>query len=192
MRRSVARRLATVVLAAGLVLSSGLAVPASARPAARDGAAVTAQQGKAKAAGKERGKSEAARAKAAAKAAAKAKKRAEARARKAARFNAGGFVVSVDSPEMAFVVKGGPVKALRGKPVTVTVPAGARVRLDDEPVTVDDLLPGDHVRVRGVRLADGTVLAVRVNASRPDPDEDDDDTDAQDDDGAAVGIPPPT
>lgn len=164
MRSSATRRIAAVVLAAGLVLSA-FVVPATAKPGHGRGPKVV------KVAKAQNSKAQAARAKAAAKKATKVNrgKSAAAKARKAAKLNAAGTVVSAGAGELTLTVKGSNVKGLKGRDLTVLVPVDARVRLDGVAATVDDLAAGDTVAVQGVRQSDGSYRVARVNASRPEP-----------------------
>ena len=90
------------------------------------------------------------------------------RAERLAEFKVTGDVVAVDAETgtLQVAVRGG--KRYRGATVAVVVPAGARVKRDDAPAAVGDILPGDHVAVKG-RTTDGVHVADRVNASSPEP-----------------------
>ena len=82
------------------------------------------------------------------------------------RFTAGGTVTAVDAAAgtVTFTVKGGRVKALRGKPLTVVVAEGARITRDGEVVQLDAVLAGDRVSVSGVQEGE-TRTVKRVSAS---------------------------
>lgn len=155
------RQIAVVATAGALAVSS-IALPAAARPKAERGPKVehsqrheAKQQSKA-AKSKQRGKS----------AAAKARKEA-AKARKAARFQANGTLIGVLGDTIVVGVKGGSAKSLRGQIATFDV-SDARIHRDDAPATVADLVTGDHVAVKGMKV-DGVLVAARVNADSPDP-----------------------
>ena len=94
-------------------------------------------------------------------------KAAAAKARKAARFQANGTLLGLSGETITVYVKGGSSKTLRGSIADFDA-AGARVNRDDEPATLADLAPGDHVAVKGMRV-DGTWVAKRVNAESPAP-----------------------
>ncbi len=78
---------------------------------------------------------------------------------KAVRMTLSGAVTAVEGDSVTFTVKGGRDKALRGKPLTVTVPGTARVVRNDEAATLADVLVGDKVTVQLVKA--GEVLTAR-------------------------------
>lgn len=95
--------------------------------------------------------------------------KAEAHATRDARFTATGTLVSVDSLSRTLVVTvdGGNRKALHGTDTTFVVALDASIEKDALPATLDDLLAGDHVMVKGAQQADGTWLAGKVRATSP-------------------------
>jgi len=88
-----------------------------------------------------------------------------------------GVVASASAGSITVTVKGGhPLFRLwalqngtagAAGTITVTLAPEAVVKLDDQVATLADLTAGDHVSIRGT-FADGTLTAVRVNASTPD------------------------
>jgi hypothetical protein len=69
---------------------------------------------------------------------------------------------------ITMVVKGGDRRAHR-KVVTLTLNATTVVHRGNKRATAADLRKGDHLSVKARRLADGSWLALRVNASAPRP-----------------------
>jgi hypothetical protein len=69
---------------------------------------------------------------------------------------------------ITMAVKGGEHRMHRTL-VTLTVNPSTVVRRGDRRATVADLRKGDHLSVKARRLADGSWLALRVNASAPRP-----------------------
>lgn len=94
-------------------------------------------------------------------------KAAAAKARKAARFVATGTVVANADGVLTVAVEGG-YKDLHGTEQAIAVPETAKVTRDEAAATLDEVLPGDSVSVRGSRTADGLV-ATHVNATAPEP-----------------------
>jgi hypothetical protein len=72
-------------------------------------------------------------------------------------FRAGGLLSAVDTTAgtITLTVTGGRHNPLAGQSLTVTVPATTQITLDGTTAGLADLVPGDHVRVRGTD-ADGT------------------------------------
>jgi hypothetical protein len=88
-------------------------------------------------------------------------------------FVAAGRLVSVDpaAGTLTFTVHGGRDKALRGHTLTVTVTAATRIRRNATGAALTDLLPGDHLNVKGTKTGT-TYTATRVSAeatNTPDP-----------------------
>ena len=94
-------------------------------------------------------------------------KSAAAKARKAARFQANGTLLGVVDNTILVAVKGGSAKSLRGQIAAFDV-TDAVINRDDVAATVADLVAGDHVAVKGVKV-DGVYAAKRVNAASPEP-----------------------
>ncbi|PPK95926.1 uncharacterized protein DUF4330 [Kineococcus xinjiangensis] len=100
-------------------------------------------------------------------AAGETKKKPAKKARKAVvSLRAGGTVTAVDAAAgtLTFTVKGGRNKALRDKPLTVTVAKDAKITRDDAVVELSAVLVGDRVQVKGVKV-DATYTVARVAAS---------------------------
>jgi hypothetical protein len=93
------------------------------------------------------------------------------KALKDARFTATGTLVSVDGDTLTVSVQGGNRKALKGTDATFTVAEGAKINRDDAPATLADLVPGDHVMVKGSKDGE-TLVAGKVNAESTEADED--------------------
>jgi hypothetical protein len=85
------------------------------------------------------------------------------------KFVAAGRLVSVDpaAGTLTLTVRGGRDKALRGHLLTVTVTSRTTVRRNDDAADLGDLLPGDHVNVKGTKTA-MTYTATRVSAGAAD------------------------
>ena len=88
-------------------------------------------------------------------------KKQAAHARRDARFVIVGRIEAVDAAARTLTVKvkGGQPKVLRHRSVTVSVPADVRVKRNGKTVTLDKLLVGDHVQVKG---SDGIAAKVRA------------------------------
>jgi hypothetical protein len=67
---------------------------------------------------------------------------------------------------ITMAVKGGD-RRMHRTVVTLTLNAATVVRRGDKRATAADLRKGDHLSVKARRLADGSWLALRVNASAP-------------------------
>jgi hypothetical protein len=67
---------------------------------------------------------------------------------------------------ITMAVKGGE-RRMHRTVVTLTVNAATVVRRGDKRATAADLVTGDHLSVKARRLADGSWLALRINASAP-------------------------
>jgi len=85
-------------------------------------------------------------------------------------FVAAGRLVSVDPAggTLTFTVHGGRDKALRGHAITVTVTSATVIRRNDNGAALTDLLPGDHLNVKGTKSATA-YTATRVSAEGADP-----------------------
>jgi hypothetical protein len=94
-------------------------------------------------------------------------------------FTAVGKVASVDAGTITITDKGGS-KALHGTTVTVSVPDTARVIVDDADGSLDDVVAGDHVVVKGSEDAD-TYTAKKVVASSSDAEDSSSDDPSSDD-----------
>jgi hypothetical protein len=84
-------------------------------------------------------------------------------------FVAAGRLVSVDpaAGTLTVTVHGGREKALRGHTLTVTVTAATRIRRNATGAALTDLLPGDHLNVKGTKTAT-TYTATRISAEATD------------------------
>lgn len=143
-----------IVATAGALALSGIAVPATAGPKPDRGRGYEqSTKAKEKSAAKRQNKGNA--------------KAAAAKARKEARFQANGTLLGVMGDTIIVAVKGGSAKSLRGQIAAFDV-SDARVNRDDAPATVADLVSGDHVAVKGMKI-DGVLVAMRVNAESPEP-----------------------
>lgn len=97
---------------------------------------------------------------------AKAKAKAKAKHEHNLFVNAG-TVTAVDATAgtLTFTVRGGRDKALRGKPLTVTVTATTKIRRNDADAKLAAVVVGDHVNVKGTKKA-GVYTATRIAASK--------------------------
>ena len=93
-----------------------------------------------------------------------------AKAAKAAKlsFALGGTLTAVDAAAgtVSFTVQGGYDKTPRGTVVAVKVTDTTKISRDDAPATLSDLLPGDHVSVKGASV-NGVRTASRVSTDAP-------------------------
>lgn len=96
-------------------------------------------------------------------------RKAAAQAERKARFVVVGRVVSVTGDSLTLWVKGGNRKALKGREVTVKVPAGAKVTRGDAPATLASVTAGDHAAVKGRAVGEDLVAsAVHASPQKPD------------------------
>ena len=83
-------------------------------------------------------------------------------------FVHGGTVTAVDAAAstLSFVVRGGQNKALRGCALTVVVTAITKINRNDAPASLDAVLAGDHVNVKGTTALDAATANVTYTATR--------------------------
>lgn len=83
------------------------------------------------------------------------------------RFTAVGTLDSVTAGTLMLTVSGGSKDLRAGLPLTVAVPATAKVTRDSVRTTVGALVAGDAVTVVGLRTGAGPYTATHVNATAP-------------------------